>query len=389
MAESPSWIPEVISYARDAESGAEIEQLTSEPVTSTNIYCEQRYASADGTRIGLERRPFGRPAELWACDLRSYRLCRVTEGAHLGANASLNAMYYVAVQDGAARLMRLNLAELTTRELARFDADAVPRTGAVSPDERWFIGGPFPVKGNVFSLRRTDLTTGRTETLCEVEDMFNPHIQFDPAGGRIAAIQINRGGTMNLPSGGWRLTGKLGATLAALDVETGKVTPMPVGRPHTPAISGHACWAGRTGRLLFTAGQYKVSTSAWVTWKDPEEVLENERAMPRAAIYSVAPGDAAAQVVAQGCMFNHLAASDDGRFFIGDDHLTGRIYIGSIATGRYRGLCDSHTRQGTCQYSHVHAYMTPDNRHVIFNSIVTGVAQVYAARVPAGFLESL
>jgi len=33
--------------------------------------------------------------------------------------------------------------------------------------------------------------------------------------------------------------------------------------------------------------------------------------------------------------------------------------------------------------------MTPDNKFVIFNSIVTGVPQVYAARIPEGFLTQL
>ena len=36
-----------------------------------------------------------------------------------------------------------------------------------------------------------------------------------------------------------------------------------------------------------------------------------------------------------------------------------------------------------------YAYLTPDNRHVIFNSTVTGVAQAYAATVTAAFLDKL
>ena len=52
---SITWVPESIRYGRDDKSGVEIEQLTSEPVTSTNIYCEQRYASADGARIAIAR----------------------------------------------------------------------------------------------------------------------------------------------------------------------------------------------------------------------------------------------------------------------------------------------------------------------------------------------
>jgi hypothetical protein len=381
-----TWIPEAIRFSQDAESGAVIEQLTSEPVTSTNIYCEQRYTSADGTRIAISRTPFGGPAELWVCNLTSLRLCRVAQGRALGANARCNAVYYLDADSTTCRLMRLDLQTLASTELACFADGMLPHGVTVSPDERYIVSGPFPVSDTVFSLKRTQIGGGTPRTLCEIEDMFNPHVQFDPSGSGQLVVQINRGGRLNLPGGARALTGRLGATLCTVDVESGQVRPLPVGRPHTPPISGHECWAGTTGRLLFTAGQYDVTASSFVTYASPPE---EERAMPPAAIYSVAPGDAAARVVAQGLLFNHLAASDDGRFFVADDHATGRIYVGSIATGRYRGLCDSHTRQGACQHSHVHAYMTPDNRYVIFNSIVTGVAQVYAAQVPPGFLEAV
>lgn len=138
--------------------------------------------------------------------------------------------------------------------------------------------------------------------------------------------------------------------------------------------------------MLFTAGQYQVSASSHVTLAErPPE----ERHLPAAAVYSVALGDKQPRVVASDILYNHLAASDDGRYFVADDHLTGRIHIGNVATGKTLPLCETQTRQGACQYSHAHAYMTPDNRHVIFNSIVTGCAQVYAARVPDGFLERL
>ena len=385
MRQAPAWTPEAIRYGRDAESGAEVEQLTSDAVTSNNISCEQRYASADGSRIAIKRTPFGGPMELWVCDMRSLRLCRVAVGEPVGANAARNAVYYIARGDNVARLMRLDLTDLTTREMLGFDGPP-PSVVAVSPDERWLVGGPFAVKDNVFSLRRSDLASVRGETLCEIEDMFNPHIQFEPSEGRRIAVQINRGGRTDKKTGRMTLAGALGATLCVIDVESGEVSPLPVGRPDTPGITGHACWAGPSGRLLFTAGVLNVSLSAYVTYREPRE---NERDKPRAAIYSVAPGDATARVVAEGFLYNHLAASEDGRFFIADDHATGRVYVGSVATGRALGLCDSRTRQGACQHSHVHAYMTPDGRFVVFNSIVTGVAQVYAARIPEGFLDGV
>jgi hypothetical protein len=308
----------------------------------------------------------------------------MAEGHAVGANASLSAVYFLPPNEAQARLMRLDLMTLEIRELFRFTAE-LPPSGAISPDERWYVTGPFHVRDNSYALRRVSLADGQSQVLCEIEDMFNPHLQFEPEG-KLVNVQINRGGRKNKATGAQALAGHLGATLCAVDVASGKVIPLPAGRPFTPPISGHECWVGKSGRLLFTAGQYNVSASAYVTL---QEAPAAERDMPAAAIFSVKPGDLAATVVASDRLYNHLAASDDGRFFIADDHATGSIYIGSIATGRSLRLCHSGTRQGLCQYSHVHPYMTPDNRYVIFNSIVTGVAQVYAARVPDGFLDAV
>ncbi len=381
------WTPEAIRFGTDPLSDATIEQLTSEPVTSTNIYCEQRFASADGHRIAISRKPFGQANEVWVCDLRSYRLCRIGEGTPFGANAPRNAIYYRVDRPDETVIMRLDLLDLSVSELYRDAAEVLGgKSGAVSPDERFLVNGPYHVEGNRYALHRTDLSTGKRETLVELDEMTNPHLQFEPSEGRWLNVQINRGGRIDRVTGARQLDGNLGSTLTAVDVHTGTVTPLPVGRPHTPRISGHECWVGATGELIFTAGQYQVSASALVTLAEPPEA---ERDMPAAAIYGVRPGDKTVRVVADGLLFNHIAASDDGRFFIADDHTTSRIYIGSIATGRSLPLCDSHTRQGNCQYSHVHAYMTPDNRHVIFNSVATGTAQVYAAHVPEGFLERI
>ena len=384
MASANKWVPEAIRFGVDRESGAEIEQLTSEPVTSTNIYCEQRFTSADGKRIAIERKPFGRPAEIWVCDLETLKICQAVTGTPLGANARLNSVYFIGMQGSRNCLMALDLQSLAVRDLFHFYTNEQYPSGAVSPDERWFITGPVPVRDNVMGLRRVNLENGRTDMLCEIEDMFNPHFQFEPAFGKLSLVQINRGAKWKSPDGKQTMTGPLGATLSLVNVKSGKVTPLPAGRPHTPPITGHECWAGMTGRILFTAGHYSVSASSFVTLKDDEAARRDPP-----AIYAITPGDSSAKVVARGLMFNHLAASDDCQFFIADDHADGRIYIGNIVTGKYIPLCHSHTRQGACQFSHVHAYMTPGNRHVVFNSIATGTGQVYAARIPEGFLEKI
>jgi oligogalacturonide lyase len=48
-------------------------------------------------------------------------------------------------------------------------------------------------------------------------------------------------------------------------------------------------------------------------------------------------------------------------------------------------FCDS----GSPQYTHMHPYITPGNRRVIFNSDRTGIPQVYAADIPDDFLAKL
>jgi hypothetical protein len=364
-------VMEAVPVEVDAESGAAVVQLTSQPVISTNVHMEQRFASADGRRIAIERQPFGQPPVLWVCDLDTTRLYRIGAGRAMTASFARNAVYYLTPPPGT-RLMRLNLADLSTREVMALAHDAVPRKLAVSPDERWLVAGPFVARDHVFRLDLIELANGKRTTLCKLKDIPNPHPQFDPGGRPRLLLQVNRGSRFTPDVGFQKLSGPQGATLCLVAVPSGEVTPLPVGLPDTPAISGHSTWAGPSGHLLFT-------TAPGV----------HESLLAGTGVYRLTPGEARPVQIVSGQPFNHLAVSDDGRFFIVDDYRTRKIYVGSVETGRFLRLCDSRTRQGKPQYTHAHPYLTPDNRHVIFNSNVTGVTQVYAATVPAAFLDKL
>ena len=90
-------------------------------------------------------------------------------------------------------------------------------------------------------------------------------------------------------------------------------------------------------------------------------------------------------------MWNHISATKCGKYFIADSYQVPGvpILIGSIRTGKTRVLCESKTTGGGGQYSHAHPYITSDNKWAVFNSDRTGLAQVYIASIPDGFLESL
>ena len=362
---------EAISAWVNKESGSKVVQLTSQPVISTNVHMEQRFASADGRRIAIERQPFGQAPELWVCDLDTTRLYRIGVGRAMTASSSCNAIYY-RTPSPEARLMRVNLVDLSTREIMAIPDDAVPRKLALSPDERWLVAGPFVVGDNLYRLDLIELANGKRTTLCELVDISNPHPQFDPGNPGRLLVQVNRGSKYTSSAGLTRRSGPLGATLCLVAVPSGEVTTLPVGLPETRAISGHSTWAGRSGRVVFTTAPGGADSQ-----------------LAGMGVYRLTPGEARPVQIVSRQPFNHLAVSDDGRFFIVDDHRTQTIHIGSVQTGRFLKLCDSRTRQGKPQYTHAHPYMTPDNRHVIFNSNVTGVTQVYAATVPAAFLEKL
>lgn len=387
MGRQLKWIPEAIQFGVDADSGCVVEQLTSDAVLSNNIYCEQRYTTADGGIVAFIRHPFGRPVEIWICKMSSLRIAKVAEGVPCGANSQLNVIYYQVFDGDYTDIMRLDLLTLESKLVFRLPGRD-RHSGSVSPDEKKFLYGAFPSadKPGYFGMRLIDLATGKSETICEVEDMFNPHVQFNLGNGDEAMLQVNRGGNPDPSKAMSSFVGPLGATLAHLNVRTGEVTPLAAGRPWTPGCTGHETWIARTGEIAFTASQVSVSPSSFVACRDPRP---SEEWMPRAAIYGVRPGDEKPRIIARDRLYNHIAISDDGKYFIAEDNIDMRIYIGRVSDGRSIGLCDSHTRQGSCQHSHVHPYMTPDNRFVIFNSIVTGVPQVYAARIPDGFLEQL
>lgn len=83
---------------------------------------------------------------------------------------------------------------------------------------------------------------------------------------------------------------------------------MPIGLPHTPPVTGHECWLGKTGRILLTTQGSRI--------------------------YTAGVGDQEAKLIARGNGFIHISASPDGRFFLVDNISTGRLHLGYVATRR-------------------------------------------------------
>jgi len=365
------WMPEMIGRGVDRNVGARMRQLTSAAIISHNIYCEERYGTTDGARIAILRSPLGSPQEeLWVCDLRTWEVACLSKSI-IGcptSNLYRDTLFYIRPVGSSGRvLVRVDLKTLDEDEI--FDLSKCPDSRwpvcTISPDERYFVCN-MRVAGNIWGLYRVDLQQGIWEVFHEHVDICNPHPQFEPSKGNDILVQLNRGSVIDDEGNIIRLVGEEEATLYLIDRNGGNLRPLPVGKPYTWGVTGHECWIADTGKIILTIS-------------DPL----------RGAVHIVTPGDAVSRCLWRGLGFAHISASSDGRYFVCDDFSNGRIYVGSIHSGRLLPLCDSGATVSLPQYTHPHPYMTPDNRYVIFNSDSTGLGQVWAAEIPKGFLEAL
>lgn len=368
---SQRWVRESIRRGIDPLCGAAVTQLTSATVISHDIYGEQLYCSADGTRIAFLRCAttdvkWG-PMEICVADLNNRSVVRLGAAAFwlAAGNGMQDALFYLRpVKNGEPALVKVDFTTLEQTEIFRFGECPTPQhlgLLAISPDERYCMI-LRRLGERSYGVERIDLKAGQWELIHENDDIFNAHLQFSPAGGELM-VQHNRGGLIDANFNGVRSTGPEGATLYVIDQDGKNQRSLSVGTPHTPPVSGHESWIAETGRVLLTTQGGRV--------------------------YVATPGNKKAELIARGDGFIHISASPDGRFFVVDSIRTGRLHLGCIATGKVLPFCDSNASGGSPQYTHTHPYITPGNKRVIFNSDRTGIPQVYAATIPEEILAKL
>ena len=358
------------------ESGAETIQLTSAPLIHSHIYPEAPVFTPDSRFFVYARFPaLDQPREYWLCEVGNWRLYRLTYESPVNGPVVApdgDHLYYVwERRQGVIVLLRLNLWSLLREELAVAENVTRPYPlGTMSPDGRYYATRVFLPDG-VAGILRCDVEERRSQVIHAHPEIFNAHMQWEPGQGKDILIQHNRGGVRDERGRLIRLTGPAGGTLYLIDASGGNVRPLAIGTPYTPRIQGHQCWLGRSGRVLATLGG------------------DFEREGKKGNLVTVAEGDDAPTVVAGGRYFCHVSASPDGRLFICDENPSADIYVGSAQTGACSLLCRSGSVFGSPQYTHPHPFLSPDCRYAFFNSVKTGIAQIYACTIPDGFLDSL
>jgi hypothetical protein len=134
--------------------------------------------------------------------------------------------------------------------------------------------------------------------------------------------------------------------------------------------TGHESWIGNTDQILFSTKDPDGHPNLWTAGTDDEVPTP---------------------VPCAGKRYCHVSVSEGGTYWVGDVHTEEGvpIYIGRFESGTCRHAVLSRTVLSREQWSHAHPYLTADNKWLIFTSTRTGLAQVYGARLPDGWLEEL
>ena len=346
----------------DPDSGSETYQLIDDERPTDDIYGEQPYSPPAGNRIAVEH---------FSTDKLSggLSILDLTDGSQHAVLASQprfpafhawgDYLYYQEIAGDKLLLKRCHYQKLVKEDVAELPtAQGKFSYGTVSPNHRYYAASVHPKDGAslVFLM---DLKTSRNRILAQLPEYHFKHEQFSRDGRNRVLIQANK------------LPDVKEVRLGALEVDQEGIRWFPADRPHTPRPTGHEAWVGRSQRILFSTGSDKHSLgNVWT-----------------AGLEDASP----ALVTKTSLRFGHVSVSRCGRYWIGDAVVENDIpiHVGSLKSGRHRRLVFSRTRIDGKQWSHTHPYLTADNRWLIFNSTRSGRAQVYGARVPKGFLESL
>ena len=345
----------------DGESGAEVYRLVDDPRPADNIYGEQPYSSAQGNRVAIRFYAEGEvDGGLSLLDLDDGSLHPVLEKRPRfpAFHGWSEYLYLQEEANGNLLLRRCHYQTLEKETVLPLPTDEGRLSyGTVSQDHRFYGVSVHRDDGSSFVMAM-ELANGESRCLVDSTERYFKHEQFSRDGSNRLLIQANS-------------SDKSQVGLGVLDPETEGIEWLAADRPHTPRPTGHEAWVGETDRVLFSAGAGPEGESnLWV-----------------AGVGDTRPSSACTT----GHRFAHVSVSSCGRFWIGD--VTGEaeipIYLGSLATGRCRPLVKSRTEHDGQQWSHTHPYLTVDNRWLIYTSNQAGHPQVYGARVPEAFLDSL
>jgi hypothetical protein len=357
----------------DPETGILVIRLTNEPCVSHHIYPEAPISTPDGKRfIFARRQALENKTTYWIGDLDLLAVRQITDEDHASAP--------VVTPDGKSFIYSVD------RQVKRMSPDTLERAVIFeAPQDLDWVGGIVSVdysgtrflaaardKSGEYGLAVIEPFSGKARIVYRNKDVRNPHGQYSKNADRKVLIQVNNGIEIDEYGNILKLVGEKGASLVVVNDDGTNPVTLKAGFSMLERVQGHQCWVGPKDMVITALHRRDTVTSPWIQDR----------------IVTVVPGEDY-RIAGEGKGFTHIHASPDGEWWISDDNKTADIYIGSVRTARYKLLHRSGATFGSAQYAHPHPFFLGDGKSVGWNSDMTGVPQIYVARLPEGFLDSL
>ena len=331
-------------HRTDPRGGVAVTQITSDPRPSFNMYFEHNHFTPDSRTFIFTRQrdlSVGAPRDLYRCDVDGTNMVQLSDEQDIyGIALSRDGRHAYYVQGTTLKRVAMDTCEL---EEVVHVPDAQP--GGVgmagqTGDGRCLLC-TMRVGDDVGLFRLA--TDGSGADLLYASPFVN-HVSCDPGGD---VVSFN--GAIN----GRR-------RFCVMDVAGGAPREFPMQR------FAHCAWLGRTGRV------------------------QGCLLPPGRAIMSMAEDDERPQPIVAGPYFWHSGASLDGEWIVADTNWPDEgLQLVHVPTRSFTSLCDARAMNGDSLGGHPEPAISPDGTVVIYTSNVTGMPQVYIARVPSEMREAL
>jgi hypothetical protein len=362
-----NWVKEARDLRPDPACGARLTRLSGSSIRTEHIYCDSPRATADGKRFASMRyidRLIG-PTALLCHDIATKWTCLIDPNIEDVPTSPAwgGSVYY---RKGTT-LMRASLETCTTAPV--LDMKGMPRCWqlmSVAPGEtKLLYTGVVRDEPEAYNLVEVDLKTKAWRTLLDEPETNRLGGAYHPVTGAQILIAKTH----------WEGNIRFGvAVLADGDAKGGRIV---YGRVH------HAAWLGATD-CFAALHEYDY------------ENMKHLSSYPDGELFIYGPSGGKGRLIpARERVFYHISASRCGRYVVCETLETANdgpvpIVVVNVQTGKHRVLV------GDCKCTpagddgrQAKPFFTADSRHVIYTADPDGVVNVFAAEVPAGFLESL
>jgi hypothetical protein len=363
-----NWAKEARDLKPDPVSGAEITRLSGSSIRTENIYCTAPCATPDGNRFASMRYidSLIGPVALMCHDLKTKFTCLLEKSLE---NTPISAAWGAGVYFlKGTELFRADMYTCQTKPV--MDLKGMPKCWqlmSISRDEKYL------------------LYTGIVKEEPESYNLIMVNLQDKSWRGILKTPETNRLGGAFDPDAGDKIVINKTEWIGERRYGVGVICDLQgnMGKPLFKEVH-HATWVGGN-RMVSAAGINYEGYMSGVREKMAGDITVHDLKTGIDKVIPMGP-----------YLPYHVSGSACGRYFvcegIENDLVEGEspIVVVDVVSGKYRALVqDCRCSGGGDSGRQVKPYFTADNGHVIYTADPDGVVNVFAAKVPEGFLEGL